>query len=66
MDQLITEYEKSGLISDPTRHFQACYICKDRYHLNDLNDVDVEESDGSHNTILACDECKPNDKSDSR
>lgn len=53
---------KLDLVSNhPNRNFRQCYSCDRRFHLNDLNTVDVEEY-GRHNTLEVCDNCiiKPN------
>ena len=56
MSDLIGQYQKSGLISDPTRYFRPCYGCGEQFHPDDLNTLDVE-SYGEHDTIEVCDEC---------
>lgn len=54
---LIDHYIRSGLISDPTRHFRPCYGCGERSHPDDMHTIDIEEY-GEHNTAEICDGCK--------
>jgi hypothetical protein len=56
MSDLIEEYEKSGLISNPTKCFRPCDICGTKYHPDDLSTVDIERY--GHDTIEVCDDCK--------
>jgi hypothetical protein len=61
MSDLIDEYARKGLISDPTRNFRCCECCGKRVHPDDLNDVDTEEH-GDHTTLEICDGCMPDEK----
>ena len=56
MSDLIEEYEKSGLISDPTTCFMRCDVCGERFHPDDLTTTVVLE-DGSRATLEVCDGC---------
>jgi hypothetical protein len=54
---LIDHYTRSGLISDPTRHFRPCYGCGERFHPDDMHTIDIEKY-GEHDTAEICDGCK--------
>ncbi len=56
-DDLIDGYVKSGLVSSGLRNLRRCDSCRELYHHEDLNTVDVEKY-GEHTTIEVCDGCK--------
>ena len=57
MTDLIEEYTKSGLISDPVKYFRRCDICEVKFHPDDLITVDIEHYNGQHNNIEICNRC---------
>jgi len=61
---LIDHYTRSGLISEPTRHFRPCYGCGERFHPDDMHTIDIEKC-GEHDTAEVCDECMEKTKTPS-
>tara|TARA_R110000824_G_scaffold305230_1_gene493087 strand:+ start:799 stop:999 length:201 start_codon:yes stop_codon:yes gene_type:complete len=57
MNDLIDQYQKSGLISDPMKSFRPCDCCGEPTHPDDIHTVDVDRF-GEHDTIEVCDFCK--------
>lgn len=55
-NDLIDQYTKSGLISDPTRDFRKCDMCGRKFHPDDLMTRD-KGSYENHRTIELCEDC---------
>lgn len=64
MSDLIQGYERSGLISDPTKCFRFCEWCQEKFHPDELTEVEVTAKDGSKQTAEFCDPCLNPDESD--
>lgn len=64
MSDLIQSYERSGLISDPTKCFRFCEWCQEKFHPDELEEVDVVDRAGVRETILVCEPCLNPDESE--
>jgi len=62
---LIDQYRRSGLVSDPTRNFRPCYRCGKRCHPDDMHAIDIDKY-GEHDTAEVCDRCKENHTVDTK
>jgi len=61
MSDLIDDYSRKGLISDPTRRFRHCDGCQMKFNPDDLHTRDVDRY-GEHHTLELCDECNTQDE----